>query len=621
MYRHLKQTSKLKSTTNLLVPYPARGLHAQFQPLTHLRAQSLGIHSPRLGLSLLTTVFSRRVSTAQNAAGDARSVVTRFKNFFLGSTIGVFIAFTYYYTTDTRAGIHQWVVAPSLRWIYDDAEDAHEAGVKALRGLYKLGIHPRERGNVDGSGDLNVEVFGHTLLNPVGTSAGIDKHADVPSPLLALGPAIIEIGGTTPYPQDGNEKPRVFRLPSQKALINRYGLNSEGADHVAMRLRQRVREFAYSKGFGIDEAAELKVLDGESGVPPGSLTEGKLMAVQIAKNKFTPDDDIEAVKNDYVYCVQALARYADIIVVNVSSPNSPGLRGLQKVEPLTKILTEVVKAAKETDRKSKPAVMVKVSPDEDSDEQVSGVCEAVWESGVDGVIVGNTTKRRPDPLPSGGIMPEREVKLLLEQGGYSGPQLFGRTVDLVRKYRKILDYGPLPEARSSPQAPPSAEIVKPTSPSTSRDNEGVDVAQRIEATVDRDRAHLKHPSGDVRDSDSQPLIRFPERHNPSSKSPNSSGSPALSSSTHLVQLPQRNDLRPAMSEREDTEVAGAGQGQPKIIFATGGITSGKQALEVLNAGASVAMVYTALVYGGLGTISRVKQEMRDEIKRTAREDE
>lgn len=163
----------------------------------------------------------------------------------------------------------------------------------------------------------DVQVFGHTLSNPIGTSAGIDKHAEIPDPLFAIGPAVIEIGGTTPYPQDGNPKPRVFHLPSQKALINCYGFNSEGADNVAMRLRQRVREYAFAMGLGIDEEAERMVLDGEAGVPPGSLMKGRLMAVQVAKNKFTPDEDIEAVKADYVYCVEALARYADIIVVNV----------------------------------------------------------------------------------------------------------------------------------------------------------------------------------------------------------------------------------------------------------------------------------------------------------------
>lgn len=140
---------------------------------------------------------------------------------------------------------------------------------------------------------------------------------------------------------------------------------------------------------------------------------GRLLAVQIAKNSWTPDDDIEAVKADYVYCVDAVARHSDIIVVNVSSPNTPGLRGLQRVEPLTNILTGVVGAAKKATKESKPVVMVKVSPDEDSEEQVQGICDAVWESGVDGVIVGNTTKRRPEPL---GALPSREAAVLSEQG-------------------------------------------------------------------------------------------------------------------------------------------------------------------------------------------------------------
>lgn len=186
----------------------------------------------------------------------------------------------------------------------------------------------------------------------------MDKGAEIPTPLFSLGPAVVEVGGVTPRPQAGNSKPRVFRLPSQKALINRYGLNSEGADIIAMRLRQRVREYAYATGLGIDELAEQRVLDGEAGVPPGSLIEGKLLAVQVAKNTNTPDDDVEAVKADYVYCVEALARYADILVVNISCPNT-GSR--QEVESLGNILNSVVEAAKKVKRKTKPFVMVKVS--------------------------------------------------------------------------------------------------------------------------------------------------------------------------------------------------------------------------------------------------------------------
>ncbi|KAM5431143.1 Dihydroorotate dehydrogenase (quinone), mitochondrial [Microsporum canis] len=435
----------------------------------------------------------------------------------------------YVYITDTRAGVHQWLVPPMLRWIYPDAEDAHHFGVDMLKSLYRYGLHPRERGNPDGDGKLVTKVrqsmpertlvFGYTLCNPIGISGGLDKDAEIPSQLFELGPAIVEVGGTTPLPQAGNPRPRVFRIPSQNALINRYGLNSKGADNMALLLRQRVRDFAYSEGFGLGDAAEQRVLDGEAGVPPGSLTEGKLLAVQVAKNKTTPDGDIEAIKRDYVYCVNRLAKYADILVVNVSSPNTPGLRDLQRVEPLTKILTGVVQAAKQADRQTKPFVMVKVSPDENSDEQISGICDAVTKAGVDGIIVGNTTNKRPEALPKGYTMSNTERNTLFETGGFSGPQLIDGTVALVAKYRAELDQ------RGTPTGPAvDEESVPPTDPTLS-----------------------------------QPR---------------------------------------------------------KVIFASGGITNGAQALAAINAGADVAMLYTGLVYGGSGTITRMKEEMRAAIKST-----
>ena len=416
-------------------------------------------------------------------------------------------AASYAYITDTRASIHQWLAVPALRLLHADPEEAHHAGIRYIKGLYNFNLHPRERGTPDDS--LKVEVFGHVLDNPIGTSAGIDKNAEIPSPLFALGPAIVEVGGVTPHPQEGNPQPRVFRLPSQNALINRYGLNSEGVEHVAMQLRQRVRQFAYDNGLGITPESERIVLDGEAQVPPGSLVPGKLLAVQVAKNKTTPDNDIEAVANDYATCVDHLAKYADILVVNVSSPNTPGLRDLQATGPLTAILSAVVDSAKATQRKTKPAVMVKVSPDEDSDAQIEGICSAVWSSGVDGIIVGNTTKKRPDPIPKGYIMPAKEEKVLTEMGGYSGPQMFGRTLDLVKRYRSKLDQGP---------------------------PEGAEVARR----------------------------------------------------------PEEKD---------------------KVIFATGGITNGEQCLQILNAGASVCQIYTAMMYGGVGTVTRMKREMREAMQR------
>ncbi|KAF1980325.1 FMN-linked oxidoreductase [Bimuria novae-zelandiae CBS 107.79] len=499
---------------------------------------------PRLRPSQRPFVYPTR--QASSAATDARSAVTRTKNLLYGSALTLALSFGYLYVTDTRSSIHEWLVVPALRQIYPDGEDAHHAGTKILKALYSFGLHPRERGNPDAAGDLQVEVFGHTLRNPIGTSAGMDKGADIPSPVFDMGAGLVEVGAVTPLAQEGNPKPRVFRLPSQNALINRYGFNSEGAETVATRLRHRVRQFAYHAGLGLDEDAERMVLNGEAGVPPGSLIPGRLLAVQIAKNKTTSEQDIEAVKRDYTACVDQLAKYADIIVVNVSSPNTPGLRALQNVEPLTQLLNSVVQAAKRVDRKTKPAIMVKVSPDEDSEEQVSGICDAVWDSGVDGVIVGNTTKKRPDPLPKGYLLPQTEAEILLEQGGYSGPQMFQRTLDLVKRYRKVLDDGPK-------QLPSPPEKSMP------------DLSSGVQSGAEPDASIM------------------------SKLLPSASSSQTSSSATSA--------------------------GPRKVIFATGGITNGRQAREILDAGASVAQVYTAIIYGGAGTISKIKQEMREEANK------
>ncbi|OAL03284.1 FMN-linked oxidoreductase [Phaeosphaeriaceae sp. SRC1lsM3a] len=516
-----------------------------------------------------TQPFTRHASTeaavATKHATNVRSAGTRTKNLIFGTALTLGLSFGYLYVTDTRASIHEWLVVPALRQIYPDGEEAHHAGTRMLKALHSFGLNPRERGNDDASGDLAVQVFGHTLANPIGTSAGIDKGAEVPTPLLEMGAAVVEVGAVTLMPQEGNPKPRVFRIPSQNALINRYGFNSEGAELVATRLRQRVRQFAYHAGLGMGEEAERKVLDGEAGVPPGSLKSGRLMAVQVAKNKSTSENDIDAVVRDYATAVSHVGKYADILVVNVSSPNTPGLRTLQNVEPLTRLLSGVVQAVNKIDRKTKPAIMVKVSPDEDSEEQVSGICEAVWDSGVDGVIVGNTTKKRPDPLPKGYLLPSSEAQLLLEQGGYSGPQMFERTLALVSKYRKTLDEGP--KAISPPKS----------------DEEKSAIVDKLQSSVGSGKTTT------TVDVDSSP--------GPSSEPDDlSQSAPTLTLQSTPVTAPAPNNPR-------------------KVIFATGGITNGRQAREILDAGASVAQVYTALIYGGAGTISRIKQEMRDEAKK------
>lgn len=408
----------------------------------------------------------------------------------------------YLYATDTRASAHQWLVPPLLRLLYPDAEDAHHAGTKALQTLYHLNLHPRERDSSSSSSDnpLRTTVFDFPLSNPIGISAGLDKDADIPDALFALGPAVVEVGGVTPRPQDGNPRPRVFRVPAVHALVNRYGLNSLGADAVGARLRDRLRRWARAAGVSEADVLDGLVVTGKGErVMPGGLAPGRLLAVQIAKNKNTDEKDVEAVVADYVYCVQRLAKYADVLVVNVSSPNTPGLRDLQAVEPLSRLLGAVVDEAQKTERRTKPKVMVKVSPDEDDESQVEGVVRAVCLSGVDGVIVGNTTKRRAGLVPAGVKLTAREQRALLEDGGFSGPVTFDRTLELVGRYRKMLD---------------------------------------------------------------------------------------AASTDHQ-----------------------------KVIFASGGITTGQQALQVLNAGASLAMLYTGMVYGGSGTVTRIKREMKKELGR------
>ncbi|KAF2207719.1 hypothetical protein CERZMDRAFT_115062 [Cercospora zeae-maydis SCOH1-5] len=549
-------TQKLLGASAPLVRQSAGLNRAQWRSVQRQWQRQLSLQSTRPRIAQYARTAQRRHQSTTNTG-------SRFVAYVYGTGLVLLLSFGYLYATDTRASIHQFAVTPLVRLLFPDAEDAHHAGVRYIKALHDFGLAPRERGNADKAlGDLKVEVFGHILDNPLGTSAGIDKDAEIPDALFALGPAIVEVGGATPLPQEGNPKPRVFRIPSQNALINRYGLNSRGAEHVAIQLRERVRQFAYDNGLGLEAESEQRILDGEAGVPPGSLVDGKLLAVQVAKNKTTPDNDLAAVAADYVFCVEHLAKYADILVVNVSSPNTPGLRDLQATKPLTAILSSVVDAAKSVDRKTKPAVMVKVSPDEDSDAQIEGICTAVWSSGVDGVIVGNTTKKRPEPIPRGYVMPADDVRTLTEVGGYSGPQMFERTLNLVKRYRSKLDQGP-----------------------------------------------------------KRPLIELPERH--TSEQPEAAkhvGQAAGSASTSPddAAAPQNaTQTGKASSPREAAE--GALQ-KDKVIFATGGITNGEQCLQILNAGASVCQVYTAMMYGGTGTITRMKGEMRAELRGTGKKE-
>lgn len=533
--------------------------------LIHIRRQSL--KSTRA----LRRCYTKTPALNFRAYTTAKSIPrpSQVKTLFIASAICVGAGLGYLYITDTRASVHRWLGPPLVRVLWPDAEDAHKGGVELFKKLYRFGLHPRERCCPDDAKDLETEVFGNTLVNPLGISSGLDKHGEIPTQLLALGPAVVEIGGVTETRQSGNPRPRVFRVASQRGMLNRYGLNSEGAERVAARLWQRVREFAYNQGYGVDEDAESLVLNGDAGVPPGSLVKGKLLAVQVAKNTSTPDGDTENIRRDYVKATSLLARYADIIVVNISCPNAPGYRELQQVESLTRILTGVVGAAASADRKSRPAVMVKAGLDEDTEEQVATICAAVWASGVDGVVVGNTTTLRPEMT----CLSKTEAALMEERGGYSGPQLFHRTVSLVKKYRRVLDY-PLHEQNQSQQTQLQPQEATGT---------------RIVASFKRDEKNLEEVSDELID---QRLIRVPERHSLSrTRGTGPDTAPVPSASQHLEHSSTSKVLA------QPAKLA------PKVIFCTGGITNGQQALEVLDAGASVAQIYTGRILSNTNALS------------------
>src|ERR1700736_4080250 len=233
-----------------------------------------------------------------------------------------------------------------------DAEAAHGLAVRAL----KSGLVPRDR--KPDPPVLGVEVWGRRLPNPIGLAAGFDKNAEVPDPLLDIGFGLVEIGSVTPRPQPGNPRPRLFRLPEDRGVINRLGFNGQGLDAALPRLRDRPR-----RGF---------------------------VGVNVGANK-----DSEDRTADYVTCAKALAPYADYLVCNVSSPNTPGLRNLQGRTQLADLLKRVQDAIA-----ARPVpLLVKIAPDA-TDDDLDDIVAVCRELRMDGIIVGNTTLSRPPSLRS-----------------------------------------------------------------------------------------------------------------------------------------------------------------------------------------------------------------------------
>lgn len=258
-----------------------------------------------------------------------------------------------------------------------DPETAHRL---ALNGL-ACGLGPRDNGPDDPV--LATDFAGLTLPNPIGLAAGFDKDAQVPDALLACGFGMVELGGVTPLPQPGNPRPRLFRLSQDRAVINRMGFNNRGLDQFAHNLLRRRR----------------------SGV----------VGVNLGANKDSPDRS-----QDYVVGLRRLWTLADYFAVNISSPNTPGLRDLQSEAALDDLLGRLAEVRAGLAAPRKP-VFLKVAPDL-SETEVEPIVSASLRHGIDGLIVSNTTLDRPSTLRSAQAN---------ETGGLSGAPLMERSTRVL----------------------------------------------------------------------------------------------------------------------------------------------------------------------------------------------
>lgn len=321
----------------------------------------------------------------------------------------------YAYGRDARTGLHKYVSGPMVRAVLD-GEQAHKFTIELFK---HPGIAPRAPVDWDSTNDpqglLEVTLFKNsvnpkvkpvTLRNPLGLAAGFDKHAEAIDTLFNLGFSYVEVGSVTPLPQEGNPKPRVFRLERDGGVINRYGFNSDG--HLTVAARLRLREAALGLTQGNFSGRQLNAL-----------------AINLGKNK--TGDEIE----DYSNGVDALGPHADVLVVNVSSPNTPGLRDLQNEEKLTALLKTVVSRRDALPYESLPPVVVKIAPDLTAPE-IESIAAAVKSSKVEGVIVSNTTIERPASLRTANR------SIVAQAGGLSGTPVKPFAIKALSTLRKEL---------------------------------------------------------------------------------------------------------------------------------------------------------------------------------------
>lgn len=278
-----------------------------------------------------------------------------------------------------------------------DAEAAHDFSIKMLR---KTGATPFNAFYQQTVPNKPVKVMGIEFPNPVGLSAGLDKNAECIDAFAAMGFGFIEVGTVTPKPQPGNDKPRIFRLPEANAIINRMGFNNKGVDYLVKQVQQ-------------------SNFDG-------------VLGINIGKNKDTPEENS---KDDYIYCMKKVYDYATYITVNISSPNTPGLRSLQYGEALNDLLSSLKaeQAALAQQYGKYVPLTVKIAPDL-TPEEIDSVAECLVENDIDGVIATNTTLSRDmvSHLQYGD-----------EMGGLSGLPVQEMSTHVIQHLAKKLD-GKLP---------------------------------------------------------------------------------------------------------------------------------------------------------------------------------
>jgi dihydroorotate dehydrogenase len=285
-----------------------------------------------------------------------------------------------------------------------DAERVHVLSLKLLSlaqslGLLRFFVKPRI--------NSPTKVMGIEFPNMVGLAAGLDKNAEHIDALSQCGFGFVEVGTVTPLAQAGNEKPRLFRLQEDNAIINRMGFNNIGVDALVDNIR-----------------ASQWYKQGKNRC---------VLGINIGKNKVTP---LESAVDDYLICMARVYDYADYITINISSPNTPGLRELQHGEGLTALLTQLKTKQAELAKTHGRYVplAVKIAPDLTSDE-IRDIASRLVLVGIDGVIISNTTNSRPSTLKC--------QKLAKEEGGLSGQPVFDLSTDILRKFIAELD-GKLP---------------------------------------------------------------------------------------------------------------------------------------------------------------------------------